>query len=458
MTDDTLRVPPYSSKAERVLLSGLLQLAVLPDADLIAADIQQLLVGEEAFYLVPHQLIYRVISSLRSPLQVDAKQVTERLEEQGLLDAVGGEEVVASLSQMSPTSREVRDAAIVVSNKAALRRWIITASEIQDICYNAGTNSAAALDRLNALAFSHHAGASNAPVTIDQALGAMTEQIDRLYATPESEEPLLGLPTGFVDIDNVTSGLLPGDLIVIAGRPSMGKTALALNIGLNVATNTGLPVGIISLTTTTSTVTQQLLCAAGRVDGHNLATGKFTDEDWKRFSNGLTTLVKTNIIIDDSPAMTVNAICRSARQMASKHGGKLGLLIINFLQMISGDGRGKTRSEELSDATRAIKQLARELKTPIILESALNRYVEMRQNKRPILSDLRESGSIENDADLVLFTYRDEIYNPESIERGAVEIILGKHRGGPSRPFKLAFIPKYYRLENVETTEWGIRA
>ncbi|MBZ0093106.1 MAG: replicative DNA helicase, partial [Sulfuricellaceae bacterium] len=275
------------------------------------------------------------------------------------------------------------------------------------------------------------------------------ERIDTLYNREDKSE-VTGVPTGFADLDSMTSGLQPGDLIIVAGRPSMGKTAFSLNIAENVALDAGLPVAVFSMEMGGTQLVTRMIGSVGRLDQHKLRTGRLQDEDWQRMTYALGKLNDAAFFIDESPALNSLDLRARARRVY-RQCGKLGLIVIDYLQLMSANSSGENRATEISEISRSLKALAKELDVPVIALSQLNRSLEQRPNKRPVMSDLRESGAIEQDADVILFIYRDEVYNPDSPEKGTAEIIIGKQRNGPIGTVRLTFIGEYTRFESFSS-------
>jgi replicative DNA helicase len=283
-------------------------------------------------------------------------------------------------------------------------------------------------------------------VEIQPLLTQVVERIDELY-NRDSGSDITGVPTGMVDLDRMTSGLQPGDLVIVAGRPSMGKTAFSVNIGENVAIESGLPVAIFSMEMGGSQLAMRMLGSVGRLDQHRLRTGRLNDEDWPRLTHAIQKMNDAQIFIDETPALSSIELRARSRRL-SRQCGKLGLIIVDYLQLMSANSPGENRATEISEISRNLKGLAKELGCPVIALSQLNRSLEQRPNKRPVMSDLRESGAIEQDADLILFIYRDEVYNPDTPDKGTAEIIIGKQRNGPIGSVRMTFLGAYTKFEN----------
>lgn len=281
---------------------------------------------------------------------------------------------------------------------------------------------------------------------IQPLLTQVVERIDELYHR-DSQSDITGIPTGFVDLDRMTSGMQGGDLIIVAGRPSMGKTAFSLNIGEHVAVEQGLPVAVFSMEMAGTQLAMRMLGSVGRLDQHRLRTGRLLDEDWPRLTHAIQKMNDAQLFIDETPALNPMELRARSRRLA-RQCGQLGLIIIDYLQLMSGSGGGENRATEISEISRSLKGLAKELNCPVIALSQLNRSLEQRPNKRPVMSDLRESGAIEQDADVILFIYRDQVYNPDSPDKGTAEIIIGKQRNGPIGTVRLTFLGEYTKFDN----------
>ncbi|MBU6494104.1 MAG: replicative DNA helicase, partial [Burkholderiales bacterium] len=277
-------------------------------------------------------------------------------------------------------------------------------------------------------------------------LAQVVERIDELYHS-ENQNDVTGVPTGFTDLDRMTSGLQGGDLVIVAGRPSMGKTTFSMNIGEHIAVEEGLPVAVFSMEMPGTQLAMRMLGSVGRLDQHRLRTGRLTDEDWPKLTHAMQKMNDTQLFVDETPALNPMELRARARRLA-RQCGKLGLIIIDYLQLMSGSSSGENRATEISEISRSLKALAKELNVPVIALSQLNRGLEQRPNKRPVMSDLRESGAIEQDADVILFIYRDEVYNPDSPDKGTAEIIIGKQRNGPIGTVRLTFIGAYTKFDN----------
>ncbi|HNQ04787.1 MAG TPA: replicative DNA helicase [Thiobacillaceae bacterium] len=442
-----LRLPPHSVEAEQSVLGGLL---LENSAWERAAD----LIVEQDFYRADHRAIWRQIMRLiEDNKPADVVTVAEALESLGALDEIGGLVYLAALAQNTPSAANIRRYAEIVRERAVLRKLAEVGTGIAASAFNPGGRSASQiLDEAEARVFEiKEAGAkaSQGFQAMEPLLVEAMTRIDELYNRDNPSE-VTGLATGFTDLDAKTSGLQPGDLIIVAGRPSMGKTAFSLNIAENVALGGRYSVAVFSMEMGASQLVMRLLGSVGRLDQHKLRTGRIAEDDWSRLTHALGHLNEAALYIDESPGLTVMEVRARSRRLARqvKDGRPLGLIVIDYLQLMSGSGSGENRATELSDISRSLKGLAKELQVPVVALSQLNRSLEQRPNKRPVMSDLRESGAIEQDADVILFIYRDELYNADSPDKGTAEIILGKQRNGPIGSVRLTFLGEYTRFEN----------
>ncbi|MBM4189627.1 MAG: replicative DNA helicase [Betaproteobacteria bacterium] len=442
-----LKLPPHSIEAEQSVLGGLM-------LDNSAWERVVDLIGEADFYRADHRAIWRQMARLIDQnAAADAITVAEALESHNQIDQVGGLAYIASLVANTPSAANIRRYAEIVRERALLRRLASVGGDIADAAYNpAGRSASDILDHAEAKVFEiREAGARAASgfLEIKPLLIDAVNRIDELY-NRDSDSDVTGVPTGFADLDSRTSGMQPGDLIIVAGRPSMGKTALSLNIAEHVALDARLPVAVFSMEMGASQLVMRMLGSVGRLDQHKLRTGRISDDDWPRLTHALGRLDEAPLFIDETPGLTVMEMRARARRLARTCGGKLGLIVVDYLQLMSGSqsGREENRATELSEISRSLKGLAKELHVPVIALSQLNRALEQRPNKRPVMSDLRESGAIEQDADLILFIYRDEVYNPDSADRGTAELIIGKQRNGPIGTVRLTFLGEHTRFEN----------
>jgi replicative DNA helicase len=441
---ESLKLPPHSLEAEQSVLGGLL-------LDNSAWDKIIDILKESDIYREDHRLIFRHIGQLVSAGKpADVITVFESLQSVHKAEDIGGLGYLNSLAQNVPSAANIRRYAELVRDRGILRKLIGIADEISSSAFNTkGKPVNEVLDEAEAKVFSIAEEGSRGTkgfADIQSLLTGVVERIDELYSR-EGNNEVTGVPTGFADLDKMTSGLQEGDLIIVAGRPSMGKTAFSINIGEHVAMDTGMPVLVFSMEMGGSQLAMRMLGSVGRLDQNRLRTGRLHDEDWPRLTHAIQKLNDTQIYIDETPALTPVELRARARRQA-RQCGKLGLIIVDYLQLMSSNSQGENRATEISEISRNLKGLAKELNCPVIALSQLNRSLEQRPNKRPIMSDLRESGAIEQDADLILFIYRDEVYNPDSADLGTAEIIVGKQRNGPIGNCRLTFLGQFTKFEN----------
>lgn len=441
---DALKLPPHSLEAEQSVLGGLL-------LDNEAADRVGDVAGADDFYSDAHRVIYRhVMQLIGEGKPADVVTLAESLSSAQKLDYVGGLAYLGALVQNVPTAANIRHYAQIVRDRSILRQLAATAGAIAETAYNPlGRSAKTVLDEAEAkvlhIAEQGSRGAQNFH-EIGKLLATVVDRIETLY-NRDNPSDVTGVPTGFVDLDRMTSGFQPGDLIIIAGRPSMGKTSLALNIGENVALDTGMPVAVFSMEMGATQLALRMIGSVGRLDQHKLRTGRLIAEDWDRLSTALGRLNEAPILIDETPALNAIEVRSRARRLMRQY-GKLGLVIVDYLQLMQSTAQGENRATELSEISRAMKSLAKELQVPVVALSQLNRSLEQRPDKRPVMSDLRESGALEQDADVILFIYRDEVYKPDSPDKGTAEILISKQRNGPTGKVTLTFRGEYTRFEN----------
>jgi replicative DNA helicase len=441
---DSIRVPPNSVEAEQSVLGGLL----LENG---AWDRIGDFLGESDFYRADHRLIWRHISKMvELSRPADALTVAESLERSNELEEVGGLSYIAALAQNTPSAANIRRYAEIVRERAVMRQLAAVGAAIADSAYNpGGKEPAQLLDEAESKVFEIAEAGSRGKqgfLAMPQLLTQVVERIDMLYNRDNTSD-VTGVPTGYTDLDEMTSGLQPGDLVIIAGRPSMGKTALSLNIAENVALEAGLPVAVFSMEMAATQLVMRLIGSLGRLDQHRLRTGRLQDDDWQRLTQAVGRLNECPMHIDETPALNALEVRARARRLHRQY-GKLGLIVLDYLQLMSSSSQGENRATEISEISRGLKALAKELNVPVVALSQLNRSLEQRPNKRPVMSDLRESGAIEQDADVILFIYRDEVYNPDSPDKGVAEIIIGKQRNGPIGTVRLTFRGENTRFEN----------
>ena len=441
---DLLRVPPHSIEAEQSVLGGLMLENVAWDK---IAD----LVSEDDFYRDDHRRIYRHISKLiEANRPADVITVGESLERSADLESVGGLAYVGMLTTNTPSAANIRRYAEIVRERSIMRKLAEIGTEIAASSYSpAGREARQLLDEAEAKIFKiAEAGArgNQGFNAIQLLLTQVIERIDMLYSR-DNPSDVTGVATGFTDLDERTSGFQPGDLVIVAGRPSMGKTAFALNVAEHVALDGKLPVAIFSMEMAGTQLAMRLLGSTGRLDQHKLRTGRLDDNDWPRLTKALGQLNDALLFIDESAALTALELRARARRLHRQHKG-LGLIVVDYLQLMSSTSQGENRATEISEISRSLKALAKELNVPVVALSQLNRSLEQRPNKRPVMSDLRESGAIEQDADVILFIYRDEVYNEGTQDKGIAEIIIGKQRNGPIGTVRLTFLGQFTKFQN----------
>ncbi|MEZ5171405.1 MAG: replicative DNA helicase [Acidimicrobiia bacterium] len=438
--DDGLRTPPHNIEVEESLIG-----AMLLSRDAITAAGERRLSTSD-FYKPAHGHVFEAVMALYGQGEpVDPVTISEELRRVGLLDAVGGKSALVALQANTPASANAGHYAAIVSELALMRRLIAVGGEIAEMGYVSTESVSDTLDRAESLVYDVAGGRVTDPVDLHTSLEDTLDQLEYLYG---HEGDITGVPTGYDDLDSVLLGLQPSALVILAARPGMGKSALALGAARNVALTQRRPVLFFSLEMGHLELTKRLLASEARVDSKKLATGNIPEADWTRLSHAVGRLAEAPLLIDDNPHCTVMEMRAKARRIKARH-GDLGLVVVDYIQLMSGSATAENRQIEVSEMSRSLKILARELETPVLALSQLNRQLEYRTDKRPVLADLRESGSLEQDADVVCFIYRDEIYNPESEDRGIAEVIVGKHRNGPTDSVRLAFIPQFTQFANM---------
>ncbi|MBE2258681.1 MAG: replicative DNA helicase [Rhodobacteraceae bacterium] len=442
-----LRVPPHSLEAEQSVLGGLLldNAAFDKIADLIAA-------GD--FYRDEHRRIYRqVCKLLERGKPADAVTVAESLDLAGEGNATGGLAYLGELAANTPSAANIRRYAEIVRERAILRQLVTAGDDIAGSALNPlGRDPKTLLDEAEAKVFAIAEGGLRHQTGFQHINPLLTQVVERIQELHDRDNPsdITGVPSGYHDLDGKTSGLQSGDLLIVAGRPSMGKTSFALNIAEHVAIEVGLPVAVFSMEMGGTQLAMRMLSSVGRLDAHRVRTGRLNDDEWSRLSFALGKMHEAPIYIDETPALNPIDLRARARRL-HRQCGKLGLVVIDYLQLMSATSQGENRATEISEISRALKGLAKELGVPVMALSQLNRSLEQRPNKRPVMSDLRESGAIEQDADVIMFIYRDEVYSPDTAEKGVAEIIIGKQRNGPIGTVRLTFLGEYTRFENFAT-------
>lgn len=436
------QLPPQNQEAEQAVLGAIF---LEPSSLTVASEI---LIPED-FYRAAHQKIFDVMLNLNDKGKaVDLITVTEELAAAKLLEDTGGVSYLSELAASVPTAANIEYYARIVEEKSLLRRLIRTATNIAQDGYSREDEVESLLSEAEKsileVAQRKNAGAFH---NIKDVLVRTYDNIELLH---NRVGDITGIATGFAELDRMTAGFQRNDLIIVAARPSVGKTAFALNIAQNVATKTGENVAIFSLEMGAEQLVMRMLCAEGNINAQNLRTGSLTDEDWGKLTMAMGSLSNSGIFIDDTPGVRISEIRSKCRRLKQEQG--LGMILIDYLQLIQGNGRsGENRQQEVSEISRSLKALARELEVPVIALSQLSRGVEQRQDKRPMMSDIRESGSIEQDADIVAFLYRDDYYDKESENKDIIEIIIAKQRNGPVGTVQLAFVKEYNKFVNLET-------
>lgn len=442
-----LRIPPHSIEAESSVLGGLL-------LDNAAWDRVGDLLNDSDFYRYEHRLIYSAMTTLiNASKAADVITVYEQLQNLGKSEEVGGLSYLNSLAQYVPSASNIRRYAEIVRERAILRKLVSVSDEIATNAFNTqGRPVATIVDEAEQKIFNIGEEGSRMKQGFQSMDTLVVDLLDRVQEMADNPNDITGVPTGFYDLDRMTSGFQAGDLVVLAARPSMGKTALAINIAEHVALNEGLPVAVFSMEMGAAQLAVRVVGSIGRIDQTHLRTGKLSDEEWPRLTEAIEKLRTVSLHIDESAGLNSSELRANARRLARKC-GKLGLIVVDYLQLMSGSGgggNGENRATELGEISRGLKMLAKELQCPVIALSQLNRSVETRTDKRPMMSDLRESGAIEQDADIIMFIYRDDYYTKElSKEPGVAEVIIAKQRNGPTGTVKLAFLKPITKFESL---------
>jgi replicative DNA helicase len=438
---ENLKVPPHSIEGEQAVLGGLL---LSPRAYDQVADI----VTETDFYREDHRLIFRAIDELNHKNRAcDAVTVTEWFESHGLVDQVDGGAYISQLAANTPSAANVRAYAEIVRERSILRQLVDVGADITSGAFASdGRDSRELLEEAERKVFAIadqdlRTGASFVPIQ-----QAIKDAIDKLNELAAHEGEITGIPTGFKDLDEKTAGLQDSDLIIVAGRPSMGKTTLAMNIAESAAIKHEVPVAIFSMEMSAQQLVRRMFSSLGQIDQNKLRTGNLDDLDWPKLTSAMNLLHKSHIFIDETPSLSPAELRARARRLSREH--NIGLIVVDYLQLMAVPGTRENRATEIAEISRSLKAIAKELHLPVIALSQLNRALEQRPNKRPVMADLRESGSIEQDADLIVFIYRDEVYNEETPDKGKAEIIIGKHRNGPTGTVLLTFQGHWLRFLN----------
>ncbi|MBW2466746.1 MAG: replicative DNA helicase [Deltaproteobacteria bacterium] len=442
---DPHRLPPQNLEAEQCVLGSVLlqQGALVKILELVAA---------EDFYREAHKIIFQAMVALFEKNEPqDIITVTNILKDRNQLDAVGGPAYLATLTDIVPVAANITYYGQIIRTKAVLRRLIQTSNEIAARCYEEQDDIDALVDDAEQTIFD--ISRSKSSQDFQPLSKIIPETFKKIEKLAEKKELITGVPTGYDDIDKMTAGLQPSDLIILAGRPSMGKTALAMNIVQNASIFNKVPVAVFSLEMSKEQLGMRMLCSVSRVNSQDLRTGFIRDQDWPKLARATGILSEAPIFIDDTPAMSVLEMRAKSRRLKAEH--NIGLVVVDYLQLMRGRSSAERREQEISEISRSLKAMAKELDLPVIALSQLNRSLESRPNKRPQLSDLRESGAIEQDADVICFLYRDEIYNKseDNPKRGIAEVIVGKQRNGPTGTVELTFIDKFTTFENYSRLE-----
>ena len=438
---EALKVPPNSLQAEQAVLGGLM-------LDNSAWDTVADHVTEEDFYRHDHRMIFRALAELaqkNSPL--DAVTLSEWLAHNQLLDEVGGLAALGNLAQNTPSAANIKAYADIVREKSVMRQLIQVGNKIAAGGYDSeGRDTSQLLDQAEKLVFDIAEQGKRGKRGFRSIRSLLATAVDRIDYLFQQDNAITGVSTGFADLDEMTAGLQPSDLIIVAGRPSMGKTTLAVNFAENAAIKNQVPVAIFSMEMPGEQLALRMMSSLGHIDQHRVRTGKLEDDDWPRLTSAVSILDTAPIFIDDTPALSPMELRARARRLKREH--DLGLIVIDYLQLMQIGNTSENRTTEISEISRNLKALAKELHVPVIALSQLNRSLEQRTDNRPVMSDLRESGAIEQDADVIMFIYRDEVYNEDSPQKGLAEIIIGKQRNGPIGTRLLTFRGQFTRFEN----------
>ena len=446
---ESLKVPPNSIQAEQSVLGGLMLDNQTWDS---VAD----KVVEGDFYRKDHRLIFRVIEQLaEKQIPFDVITVSEALEAFGELENAGGLAYLGMLAKETPSAANIVAYANIVRDRSVLRQLIHVGTDISDSAFNTeGRDTADLLENAERQVFKIAEQRQRGQGGFTPIKSLLASAVDKIETLFEQEGNITGAATGFTDFDDMTSGLQPSDLIIVAGRPSMGKTTIAMNMAENIAIKGDKPVAVFSMEMPGDSLAMRMMSSLGRIDQHKVRTGKLDDDEWPRLTSAINLLAETKLFIDDTPALTPTEVRSRARRLMREH-GQLGLIVLDYLQLMQSPSSGENRVQQISDISRGLKALAKELHVPVVALSQLNRNLEQRPNKRPVMSDLRESGAIEQDADLIVFVYRDEVYNEDSPDKGIAEVIIGKQRNGPLGTVRLTFLGQYTRFENFAGNPYG---
>jgi len=441
-------MPPHSIEAEQSVLGGLL-------LDNLAWELIADRIDEDDFYRRDHRLIFGAVKGLADEGRpFDVVTVSERLSQRNEIEAAGGLAYLGELARNTPSAANIAAYANIVRERSVLRSLVRVGTDIAGSGYNTeGRGVQELLDEAEQRMFQIAERGTAEARQFRPIKGVLSDVMDRIDELHQRDDPITGVATGFADLDERLSGLQNSDLIIVAGRPSMGKTSFAMNIVEQAAIKGGLPVAVFSMEMPAEQLTMRMLSSLGRIDQHKVRTGRLDDDDWPRLTSALTMLNETRIFIDDSSSLNPAEVRARCRRLKREH--ELGLVVIDYLQLMQVPGNKENRATEISEISRSLKGLAKEIKAPVIALSQLNRALEQRPNKRPMMSDLRESGAIEQDADVILFIYRDEVYNDDSKDKGKAEIIIGKQRNGPIGHVDLTFRNQFTRFENYAPDDYA---
>ena len=436
-----IKVPPHSLEAEQAVLGGLmLDNNGFDDVSEIVTDVD--------FYRRDHRLIYSAMFQLAEQTKpFDVITLGEVLDNSGVLDQAGGMAYLAELAKNTPSASNIKAYAEIVRDRSVLRQMIQVSNEVAESAFDPqGRPTSQLLDEAErkVFAIAEQGAKKGGPQGIKSILKSTVDKIDELFS---NEEALTGLSTGFTDLDAMTSGLQPSDLVIVAARPSMGKTTFSMNLVENAIIRTGKPALVFSMEMPSESIVMRMLSSLGRIDQTRIRSGKLEEEDWPRFNSAISMLAEQKLFIDDQGGLSPVELRARARRVA-REVGQIGIILVDYLQLMQVPG-SESRVAEISEISRSLKGLAKEMNCPVVALSQLNRSLEQRPNKRPVMSDLRESGAIEQDADVIMFIYRDEVYNPDTEDKGVAEIIIGKQRNGPIGSLRLAFLGKYTRFEDL---------
>jgi replicative DNA helicase len=445
-----IKVPPHSVEAEQAVLGGLM-------LDNRRFDEVAEIISASDFYRQDHRLIFGAAERLSGDSEpLDVVTLAEFLERAGDIEDAGGLSYLAELAEKTPGAANINAYAVIVRERSTLRQLVEVSGRITDSAFNPqGRNSDEILDEAERNVFQiaeSRVKEGTGPQAINPILTKALSRIEELF---ESGETTTGLTTGFKDLDEWTSGMQPADLLIVAGRPSMGKTTLAMNIVENALITSGAPILVFSMEMPADALVMRMLSSLGRIDQSRIRSGRLEEDDWPRLTSAVSLLKDKPLYIDDTPALSPTDMRSRARRIARENNGQLGLIMVDYLQLMRVPGNTEGRTAEISEISRSLKGLAKELSCPVMALSQLNRSLEQRPNKRPVNSDLRESGAIEQDADVIMFVYRDEVYNEDTSDKGIAELIIGKQRNGPIGTVRLAFIGKYTKFEDLAHGDYG---